>query len=215
MARPTRLDEASTRHVGFRLTEEEIEHLDQLVTKLGFSDRSALLRAWLDNDGPTKRKTLRAWKKPSESSSTTPQTNHRQTQRTKANTPRSSNPVAKVHVEPKSVRKQRPRATAPNPSHVDSRATQPKSIMRELLVELNRHRGEVLIQVADVVRALLPHASMETVHEALLTLDRNGLIELRPDGGTEFLKAEDVKVCPRGPRDTVFAYARFKDANAR
>ena len=26
MARPTRLDEASTRHVGFRLTEEEIEH---------------------------------------------------------------------------------------------------------------------------------------------------------------------------------------------
>lgn len=87
--------------------------------------------------------------------------------------------------------------------------------MRELLIELNRHRGEVLIQVADVVRALLPHASMETVHEALLLLDKNGLIELRPDGGTEFLKAEDVKVCPRGPRDTVFAYARFKDASAR
>jgi len=207
MARPTRLEEASTRHVGFRLTEEEIEHLDQLVTKLGFSDRSALLRAWLDNDGPTKRKTLRAWTKQDESVQTAPQTNQRQTLSTKAKTRRSSNPVAKAHVEPT------PRAMDSSPSR--NAPSEPKSIMRELLIELNRHRGEVLIQVADVVRALLPHASMETVHEALLLLDKNGLIELRPDGGTEFLKAEDVKVCPRGPRDTVFAYARFKDASAR
>jgi hypothetical protein len=87
--------------------------------------------------------------------------------------------------------------------------------MRELLSELNRRRGELLIRVADVVRALLPHASIEAVHEALLTLNKNGLIELRPDGGSEFLKAEDAAVCPKGPRETVFSYARWTDASTR
>jgi hypothetical protein len=92
-----------------------------------------------------------------------------------------------------------------------SQATPPKSIMRELLAELHRHKDPHLglIRVADVVRALLPLASLDAVHDALLTLARHGSIELRPDGGTEFLKADDAAVCPRGPRDTVFAYARL------
>jgi hypothetical protein len=85
--------------------------------------------------------------------------------------------------------------------------------MRELLAELHRQTPPRigLIRVSDVVRAMLPHASLDEVHEALLTLAKHGTIELRPDAGTEFLKAEDAAVCPRGPRDTVFAYARVLD----
>ncbi len=77
-----------------------------------------------------------------------------------------------------------------------------------LHAESGAHRlDELLIRVSDVMRALLPHASMEAVHDALLTLNKNGLIELRPTGGSEFLRPEDAAVCPRGPRETVFAYA--------
>jgi hypothetical protein len=211
--------------VGFRLTAEEIEHLDELVTEHGFSDRSALLRAWLEQDGHSKKaressRNLASASRTSTQAETVsrveihPRTNYRQTSRTKANRTRSSNPVA--HVEPTPPRRRHPRITAvPHAMDSSPSPTQPKSIMRELLAELNRHKGELLIRVADVVRALLPHASMETVHDALLTLNRNGLIELRPDGGTEFLKAEDAALCPRGPRDTVFSYARFKDDSAR
>ena len=85
--------------------------------------------------------------------------------------------------------------------------------MRELLAELHRHRDAPLglIRVADVVRALLPHASIDTVHDALLTLFKHGTIELRPDAGTEFAKQEDLAICPRGPRDTVFMFARWTD----
>lgn len=89
--------------------------------------------------------------------------------------------------------------------------------MRELLTALHRHRDPHfgLIRVADVVRAMLAHAPLEAIHEGLLGLDNHGTIELRPDGGTEFLKADDVKVCPRGPRDTVFAFARWTDTSTR
>jgi hypothetical protein len=89
----------------------------------------------------------------------------------------------------------------------------PKSIMRELLTELHRQVEPRLglIRVANVVRAMLLHAPLDVVHEALLTLNRNGLIELRPDAGTEFLLPDDIALCPRGPRDTVFAYARLLD----
>ncbi len=61
MARLPRADEASTLHVGFRLTDNEIERLDHLVTEHGHRDRSALLRAWLEQGG---------------ASPTTPWTNH-------------------------------------------------------------------------------------------------------------------------------------------
>ena len=87
--------------------------------------------------------------------------------------------------------------------------------MRELLAELNRHRGALLIRVAEVVRAMLPYASLDAVHDALLSLNKSGFIELRPDAGTEFLNAEDIKVCPRGPRETVFSYARWTDTSTR
>ncbi len=234
MARPPRADEASTRHVGFRLTDDEIERLDHLVLEHGLSDRSALMRAWLEHDGPTKRKPLRASQatpapKPASTSRTSkhaetvsrieihPRTNHRQTPRNNANATRSSNPVATAHIEPIPARRRHPRITAmprtmdSSPSRDESSRETPKSIMRELLAELHRHKDPHLglIRVVDVVRALLPLASLDAVHDALLTLAKHGTIELRPDGGTEFLKADDAAICPRGPRDTMFAYARL------
>lgn len=52
MGRPARAATASTRIVGFRLTEDEEQRLDELVADLGHKDRSALLRAWLVQAGP-------------------------------------------------------------------------------------------------------------------------------------------------------------------
>lgn len=211
MARPPRAEEASTRHVGFRLTEEEIEHLDELVTEHGFADRSALLRAWLEQDGPSKKKTR-------ESSQATPAPNPASTSRTS----KRGKTVSRVEVHPRTNYRQTPR-TEPISTQITttlrtmdsspSPTTQPRSIMRELLAELHRQTPPRigLIRVADVTRAMLAHASLDAVHEALLTLAKHGTIELRPDGGTEFLKAEDAALCPRGPRDTVFSYARWTD----
>ncbi|MBK9260701.1 MAG: ribbon-helix-helix protein, CopG family [Polyangiaceae bacterium] len=201
MGRPARAEIASTMHVGFRLTQDEVDRLDHLVAEQGHRDRSALLRAWLAEGGPT---------------STTPRTNTADVPRTN-----SKRTQATARTEPP-TRPRHPRITATprvkdsSPSSGEpSQEMRPKSIMRELLAELNLRRDALLIRVPEVVRALLPHASMETVHEALLTLNKNGLIELRPDAGSEFLKPEDAAICPRGPRDTVFSYARWTDTSTR
>jgi len=53
MPRPPRAETASTRIIGFRLTDDEEQRLDELVAKQGHKDRSALLRAWLSQAGPT------------------------------------------------------------------------------------------------------------------------------------------------------------------
>ena len=207
MGRPARAEIASIKHVGFRLTQDEEARLDELVSTQGHKDRSALLRAWLAQGGP----------------STTPRTNYRQTPRTTAKITHSSKPVAAQSIEPIPARPRHPRLnvtprvmdSSPSSdasSHVD---TKPKSIMRELLAELHRHKGALLIRVPDVVRALMPHASITTIHDALLTLAKHGTIELRPEAGSEFLKPEDAEVCPRGPRETVFAYARWTDTSTR
>ena len=144
MGRPARADIASTRHVGFRLTQDEEARFDQLVSTQGHKDRSTLLHAWLAQGGTSTPRT-NSTSSPSTTTSTT-RTNHRQT----------------THVEP-------------------------------LLPRL--------------MRELLPHASLD----ALVTLAKHGTIELRPDAGTEFSKPEDLALCPRGPRDTVFMFARWTD----
>ncbi|MBK9260797.1 MAG: ribbon-helix-helix protein, CopG family [Polyangiaceae bacterium] len=203
MGRPARAEVASMMHVGFRLTQDEVDRLDHLVAEQGHRDRSALLRAWLAEGGPTSPRT---------NSARTPHTSTRGARRSSAASP----------VEPTKDRPRHPKITV-TPRVMDSspssgepsQETRPKSIMRELLAELNLRRDALLIRVPEVVRALLPDASMETVHEALLTLNRNGLIELRPDAGSEFLKPEDAAICPRGPRDTVFSYARWTDTSTR
>lgn len=65
-----------------------------------------------------------------------------------------------------------------------------------------------LVRIADLVRKLAPQLSKDEVHRVLARAFELGTIELRPDAGTEFLKAEDVALCLPGPRGTVFSYAR-------
>ena len=65
-----------------------------------------------------------------------------------------------------------------------------------------------LVRIPDLVRALASRFSTEVVHLALSKAAENGVIELRPDAGTEFLKSEDMSLCLPGPRGTVFSYAR-------
>lgn len=64
-----------------------------------------------------------------------------------------------------------------------------------------------LVRIAELVRALAPRVPKESVHNILMESFEAGIIELRPDGGTEFLK-DDLALCLPGPRGTVFAYAR-------
>ncbi len=66
-----------------------------------------------------------------------------------------------------------------------------------------------LMYVPDVVRAV-EHLPVDRVHAVLRELVECGVLELRPDAGGEFLRAEDAALCPPGPRKTVFAYARWK-----
>ena len=56
MARPKRASSVSTTKVTFRLTAEEAQRLDELVKEFGHKDRSALLRAWLAQTGPARRR---------------------------------------------------------------------------------------------------------------------------------------------------------------
>lgn len=89
MGRPARADIASTRHVGFRLTQDEEARLDELVAKQGHRDRSALLRAWLAQGGPS-----------------TPRTNPARTPHTAAKGARKSSAVpVKLPFEPVAFRK--------------------------------------------------------------------------------------------------------------
>ena len=225
MGRPARADTASIKHVGFRLTQDEEARLDELVSMQGHKDRSALLRAWLAQGGPSMTtRTNSASNAPSSTAtSTTTRTNYRQTPRTTDKIAHSSKPVAAPSVEPVPARPRHPRLnitprvmdSSPSSDESSREATKPKSIMRELLAELHRHKGALLIRVPDVVRALMPHASITTIHDALLTLAKHGTIELRPEAGSEFLKPEDAEVCPRGPRETVFSYARWTDTSTR
>ena len=55
MPRPPRAETASTEVVNFRLTVDERSRLDDLVIEQGHKDRSALLRAWLEQGGPAPR----------------------------------------------------------------------------------------------------------------------------------------------------------------
>jgi hypothetical protein len=213
MARPTRAEEAATRHVGFRLTEEEIENLDRLVRELGFADRSAMLREWLERGGSSPR-TNRG------------NTSRRRTKKEEnVSVVESTPPTNSVHVDP-TPPTNTPRTLPPNvklvprTSAMDSRSSPPvekPSIMRELLAALHREHDPRLglIRLPHVVRSMLAHASLEDVHDALMRLAKHGTIELRPDAGSEFLSDDDAALCPRGPRDSVFSYARWTDTSTR
>src|SRR5262249_36337727 len=64
-----------------------------------------------------------------------------------------------------------------------------------------------LTRVPELVRALDGQVALADVHRALFQADDAGVIELRPEAGGEFLAEEDARLCPPGPRGTVFSYA--------
>lgn len=66
-----------------------------------------------------------------------------------------------------------------------------------------------LVNIPRLVRELSGQLSTADVHHALSEAAERGVIELHPDGGSEYLKPEDAALCPPGPRDTVFSRARL------
>jgi DNA-binding Lrp family transcriptional regulator len=90
-------------------------------------------------------------------------------------------------------------------------AETPKEPARALVVEaVARLEDPVLklVRVPDVVRSLAGRFGVAEVHRALVEAADAGAIELRPEAGGEFLDAEDARLCPPGPRGSVFSYAR-------
>jgi len=67
-----------------------------------------------------------------------------------------------------------------------------------------------LVRVPDLVRALDGQLALAEVHRALLEEAERGTIELRPEAGAEFLADADARLCPPGPRGTVFSYVRLR-----
>lgn len=65
-----------------------------------------------------------------------------------------------------------------------------------------------LVRIADLVRTLESRLPKHAIHRVLNKAFEGGTIELRPDGGSEFLKPEDAALCIPGPRGTIFSYAR-------
>ncbi|MDC3988700.1 hypothetical protein [Polyangium jinanense] len=93
-------------------------------------------------------------------------------------------------------------ASAPTP-HVF------EQVLSALRREHDPHLG--LISIAKVVRSLVPRVPVNDVHAALFALHEQAMIELRPEAGSEFLRDNDAALCPRGPRGTVFSFARLLD----
>ncbi|WP_232380060.1 hypothetical protein [Polyangium fumosum] len=65
-----------------------------------------------------------------------------------------------------------------------------------------------LVRIPDLVRSLSSYLPLDAIHQALAEGVKDGTLELRPEAGAEFLKPEDVPLCPPGPRGTVLSYAR-------
>ncbi|TKC94592.1 hypothetical protein [Polyangium fumosum] len=181
MGRPPRASVASTRIIGFRLTEDEERRLDELVTEQHHPDRSALLRAWLAQGGPSGTSAHAGRSRarvPNPSTSTS------------ASAPSSSTSATATLV------------SALSPHVVDQ-------VLAALHREHDPHLG--LISISRVVRSLVPHVPVNDVHTALLALHKQATIELRPEAGSEFLHDNDAALCPQGPRGTVFSFARLLD----
>lgn len=96
---------------------------------------------------------------------------------------------------------------APSVRLVEERGEAPSRLVDEAL---RRHVDPVLelVRIPELVRSLSDRLALDVIHDALLEAAKAGKIELRPEAGAEFLKAEDVALCPPGPRGTVFSYAR-------
>lgn len=82
-----------------------------------------------------------------------------------------------------------------------------RELLGETVARLEDPKLE-LVRVPDLVRALAGRLPTADVHRALEEAASAGWIELRPEAGGEFLKAEDAALCPPGPRGTVLFFAR-------
>jgi len=65
-----------------------------------------------------------------------------------------------------------------------------------------------LARVPEVVRAVGGQVAREEALRAMLTLDRAGRIELRPESGIGLLSDADAALCPRGPREVPLSFVR-------
>lgn len=87
----------------------------------------------------------------------------------------------------------------------------PRAIPENRVIELVRQHtrpGMGLAFVCDVVRALLPSASLGAIHDALLAAARARRIELRPESGVGRLSDLEAWLCPPGPAETRLSWAR-------
>lgn len=93
------------------------------------------------------------------------------------------------------------RLAAPTPSEA------PSGLVDEALRRLEDPALK-LVRIPDLVRSLAGRLPLDAIHLALAEAAKNGTIEMRPEAGAEFLKPEEVSLCPPGPRGTVLSYVR-------
>jgi hypothetical protein len=94
----------------------------------------------------------------------------------------------------------------------DARAPAPHEDARKLVAAALRrleHPSLKLVRIPELVRSLAGQLAVADVHGAIEDAAAAGAIELRPEAGGEFLSDDDARLCPPGPRGTVFSYARL------
>ncbi len=93
----------------------------------------------------------------------------------------------------------------------------PPAIPESRVVELVRQHTRStmgLAFVCDVVRALLPTASLGAIHDALLAAARSRHLELRPESGVGRLSDLEAWLCPPGPAETRLSWARLLEGGS-
>jgi hypothetical protein len=78
-------------------------------------------------------------------------------------------------------------------------------------VDATRDPRTGLSFVPAIVARLKAELDSARVTAALLEAARNGLLELRPEGGIQRLSREELLVCPPGPQGTRLSWARRPD----
>jgi hypothetical protein len=99
------------------------------------------------------------------------------------------------------------RAARVPPPAPPAAAESPRALVAEALRRLEDPAIK-LVRIPDLIRDLDGRVALADVHRALLDAHDAGEIELRPEAGGEFLSEESARLCPPGPRGTVFSHAR-------
>jgi len=191
MAPPTRASSVSTKIVGFRLTEEEVQRLDQLVQDLGHKDRSSLLRTWLAQSGPVPRMADDA----------SSHSARAKIIEAPANSPQPTNEIATAH---SSHNDEPPEQATP------SGQLNPYELIASLRILIQREKdpGTGLSGIPNVVRALLPRSTIERIYLVMGLLVAIGALQLHPKGSAP-LSSEDEVVCPCDAEGTVFSHMQW------